>query len=505
MIHEYIGFLRDRNRIDLFRRAIEEVVAAEDVVVEVGAGLGTYSFFAVRAGARKVYAIEAGKVHELLAAVIRDNGFEGRVHPIATRAEELSFDSKADVLITEDFGTLLLDSDLESLLVRPRQTLLKPNGRIIPHRARLCFAPVECLKTLSDADPWVDEQFGYGLKWDRVRAMGSNVAYHAKLQPSQMLATAAVHSDLDTRRFLPENAATEMRFSIQRSGLLTGLAGWFELDLSPSVTLSNAPGTSIEVWGQAVFPLPRVEIHQGSELRVLVGLVRDSGGNVFWEWRGGITSAAGPIASFDRCSFRSLCLSRIFPPKVRSRSSPDRDEPPASRPVSTRSHERRGLGQTPDRAAPEHVPRRLSEPGKGRPSRRGAHRAVPVSMKATARPCRAPAVLSSRTVEDEVVLYGTADGVVHLLNEVAAHVWFLCDGTRTEADIVSAILELFEAPRATVERDVSGVVAELELRGLLVPQCSNGAGACRSGRNTADSSSGGNSADRPADAASALR
>lgn len=310
MIDRYIAFLRDRHRIDSFRRAIEEVVRPGDVLVEVGAGLGTYSFFAARVGARKVYAIEVGNVHELLSALVRDNDFQDRIRPVATRAEHLSLASKADVLLTEDFGTLLLDSDLESLLVRPRQTLLKPDGRIIPSRARLYFAPVECQEKLAESDPWVDQQFGYGLKWDRVRAMAVNLPYHCTLMRSQLLSTPALHSDLDTARFQLENVSTQMRFSIQRAALLTGLAGWFELDLSPSERLSNAPGTSIEVWGQSVLPVPPIEVSQESELRVRVVAVRDTGGNVFWEWRGDVSSAGCRVASFDRCSFRSLCLSR---------------------------------------------------------------------------------------------------------------------------------------------------------------------------------------------------
>lgn len=65
------------------------------------------------------------------------------------------------------------------------------------------------------------------------------------------------------------------------------------------------------------------------------------------------------------------------------------------------------------------------------------------------------------------MLYDTAGGVIHILNDAAARVWALCDGTRAQRDIVTELLADFEAPRHVIERDVGTIVARFELLGLL--------------------------------------
>ena len=66
--------IRDRVRTDAFRRAIDSVVRPGDVVLDVGAGSGTLSVFAARAGAARVYAVEQTSVAVLAQDLIAANG-----------------------------------------------------------------------------------------------------------------------------------------------------------------------------------------------------------------------------------------------------------------------------------------------------------------------------------------------------------------------------------------------------------------------------------------------
>ena len=58
IVDEHREYLSDLNRLDAYRRAIEERVRPGFVVVDLGAGSGIMGLLACRAGARRVYAID---------------------------------------------------------------------------------------------------------------------------------------------------------------------------------------------------------------------------------------------------------------------------------------------------------------------------------------------------------------------------------------------------------------------------------------------------------------
>ena len=60
------------------------------------------------------------------------------------------------------------------------------------------------------------------------------------------------------------------------------------------------------------------------------------------------------------------------------------------------------------------------------------------------------------------------DGAYFSLNEVGAHVWNLCDGSRTIAQVVDAVCAEFDATPDEVTEDVVSLVDELASEKLLV-------------------------------------
>lgn len=75
--HEQLVF--DKIRCDTFREAIHRVVKPGDVVVDLGAGTGLLSFFALEAGAHHVYAIEISPIANAAAELIEANNFRDRI------------------------------------------------------------------------------------------------------------------------------------------------------------------------------------------------------------------------------------------------------------------------------------------------------------------------------------------------------------------------------------------------------------------------------------------
>ena len=74
------SLLLDKARCDAYREAIHRTVKPGDVVVDLGAGTGLLSFFALQAGARHVYAIEMSRIADVAAELIEANGFQRPHH-----------------------------------------------------------------------------------------------------------------------------------------------------------------------------------------------------------------------------------------------------------------------------------------------------------------------------------------------------------------------------------------------------------------------------------------
>jgi hypothetical protein len=76
--------------------------------------------------------------------------------------------------------------------------------------------------------------------------------------------------------------------------------------------------------------------------------------------------------------------------------------------------------------------------------------------------------LEIRKAGSEVLVHHAAGGQVHVLNEVAGRILELCDGTRSEAQIVETIVLETGAKTAIVGPDVAVILGrfrELDLLG----------------------------------------
>lgn len=74
------------------------------------------------------------------------------------------------------------------------------------------------------------------------------------------------------------------------------------------------------------------------------------------------------------------------------------------------------------------------------------------------------------TDTDEVVIYDSNGPQLLVLNDTAAGVWLMIDGTRSVADITAEILNHVEVERATATRDVIEFLGQLEQRQLIAWQ-----------------------------------
>lgn len=151
-LYHQMDMLEDSHRTGQYYRAIMSNPESfrDKVVLDVGAGTCILSLMAAKAGARKVYAVEATEMAQRARKIVAANGQSDVIHVIQGMVETVELPSKVDVIISEWMGYLLLrESMLDSVLVA-RDRFLKPGGALFPSHATLFLAPLGSMKVLEE-------------------------------------------------------------------------------------------------------------------------------------------------------------------------------------------------------------------------------------------------------------------------------------------------------------------------------------------------------------------
>lgn len=264
------GMLQDHVRTSLYQFAMLENKAdfAGKTVLDVGAGTGILSFFAARAGATRVYAVEASGMAAKAQKLAAGNGLSDVVKVINKKVEEVELDERVDVLISEPLGIALVNERMLESYLRARDALLKPGGKMFPDRALLYAAP------FSD-DALYQEQYAKAAFWTQPNFFGVDlnplrddaltfyfsqpvvgpVAPHTVVAP-------AISKPFDFKTMsLPELQRFEMPLSFTLGAItqVHGIALWFDCTFPGSqqeIVLATAPTDPLTHWYQVRCMLP---------------------------------------------------------------------------------------------------------------------------------------------------------------------------------------------------------------------------------------------------------
>ena len=132
------AMLKDKPRMEFYYEAIvrNSQMFKNKTVLDVGCGLGILSMFAAKAGAKKVYAIEAAeKVADLAKEVIMKNKMDDIVQVIKGTIEDFEVDDTIDIIISEWMGyCLVYELMLQSVMLardRFKPKIIIPNQGLI--------------------------------------------------------------------------------------------------------------------------------------------------------------------------------------------------------------------------------------------------------------------------------------------------------------------------------------------------------------------------------------
>jgi SAM-dependent methyltransferase len=285
----YADLLVNRSRVEAFRRGIGEAVRPGDRVLDLGTGLGTYAFFAARAGAGVVWAVDASPVVHLAETLAAANGLGESVRFVRGRVPGVELPRGLDVLVYEDFPVALFDRDTWEILRGVQEGHLAPGARMVPAAARLNLAPVESPRirgSVFPLDAGDDESFG--LSWAELRSVLADTPRKEQLAPEELRGRAVQGPRLALLPVPPAGALrVGGRWTADRDGTVHALALWFDLEVHEGGWISNEPRAEPEPWGQWILPVdPALQVAAGQTLEAEAGFEELDGGAPGWlSWR----------------------------------------------------------------------------------------------------------------------------------------------------------------------------------------------------------------------------
>jgi len=139
---EHARMLHDDRRTGDYLAAVAAAVRPGDIVLDLGTGSGVMAVAAVRAGAARVYAVEATDIADVARRVFAANGVEDRVTLLTGWSRQTVLPERADLLVAEVIGNEPFEEEILETTLDARRRLLKPGARLIPHGLTLLARPL---------------------------------------------------------------------------------------------------------------------------------------------------------------------------------------------------------------------------------------------------------------------------------------------------------------------------------------------------------------------------
>ncbi|KAJ0234125.1 histone-arginine methyltransferase 1.3 [Hirschfeldia incana] len=264
LLHQQ-NMLQDYVRTGTYYAAVMENRSdfAGRVVVDVGAGSGILSMFAAQAGAKHVYAVEASEMAEYARKLIAGNpSFADRITVIKGKVEDIELPEKADVLISEPMGTLLVNERMLESYVIARDRFMSPKGKMFPTVGRIHMAPFSdeflFIEMANKALFWQQQNY-YGVDLTPLFE-SAHKGYFSQpvvdaFDPRLLVAPPMFHT-IDFTQMKEEDfyeIDIPLKFTASMCTRVHGLACWFDVLFDGSTVqrwLTTAPGAPTTHWYQ---------------------------------------------------------------------------------------------------------------------------------------------------------------------------------------------------------------------------------------------------------------
>ncbi len=285
-LDEHLGYVADSLRLARFKAAVAAVIKPGDRVADLGCGSGILGLLCLQAGAAKVYAIDSSEMIQVARDTFARAGYSDRAEFLPGLSTRIELPEQVDVVICDHVGYFGFDYNIIEIMADARRRFLKPGGRLIPARVALQLAAVESETCRTLAEGWAAPNIPSEFHWLREYAV--NRKHAAQLRANELLSEVSILATVDLHTDNPQFHIWTAELRVQRDGILHGLGGWFECELTQGIWMTNSPLADQAINRSQVFLPMRepVTVKAGDTLKASV-MARPADHLIAWEVHAG--------------------------------------------------------------------------------------------------------------------------------------------------------------------------------------------------------------------------
>lgn len=271
--------LADRTRTRAFVAAIRQTVRPDDVVVDLGTGSGVLAIAAARAGAARVYAIEASQIADLAERLFAANGVADRVTLVRGYSTSVEIPERATVLVSETLGNEPLSERIDENLRDAFARWLAPDARLVPRAVRLVargYAAVPDALARLRVDRALLDALGaeLGIDFGPLAELAASTPRLGWFDTRTLRAWTPLTAPavLAERRFAPAQpqlGPVEAETPATGDGALSAVGLHFEAELADGLALSTVPDAAADDnhWSSLVRVIePPIQLRRGDRV-----------------------------------------------------------------------------------------------------------------------------------------------------------------------------------------------------------------------------------------------
>jgi len=267
-IHEEM--LKDEVRTMSYRNAMyhNKHLFKDKVVLDVGCGTGILCMFAASAGAKMVIGIDMSGIIDTAKKIVKDNGFEDKIHLLKGKMEEVVLPvDKVDIIISEWMGYFLLYESMLDTVLYARDKYLAPGGLIFPDKATIVLSAIEDAEYREEKINFWDDV--YGFNYSAVKEVALKEPLVDTVNHRSVVTNYENVFEIDLYTIQVPDLAFKVPFKLvaKANDYVHAILGHFDINFScchKPIKFSTGPAAHYTHWKQTVFYLPEpIAVKQG--------------------------------------------------------------------------------------------------------------------------------------------------------------------------------------------------------------------------------------------------